>query len=333
MGITTLALIQGAIKKHDKELTAINNTVGSISSPLTLYLLNYLLISCQIWSNPELGYEEDLAHDSICKLFESKASEGYRVTRSTYGLKTSFRVDFGTGGRLVVLNAEYDALPMIGHACGHNLIATSSIAAFIGVCNALKETGHTSFATIRLLGTPAEEGGGGKIRLLEQGAYKDVSACLMAHPIQLTKKRSEIQGFASPAPGTFLANDKVQVTFRGKASHASLCPWEGINALDAAVAAYTNISMLRQQVPPTHRIHGVITNGGLRPNVIPEVATMEYYIRAPNAKQLKLLTERVVACLDGAAKSAECTVEYVWCVAIKIRCAKACLNQLVTYLT
>lgn len=322
MDINTLELIKRAIKDHDKELTAINKTVGSISSHLTLYLLNYLLISWQIWSNPELGYREDLAHDSICKLFESKVSEGYRVTRSAYGVKTSFRVDFGTGGRLVVLNAEYDALPVIGHACGHNLIATSSIAAFIGVCKALEEKGFTSSATIRLLGTPAEEGGGGKLRLLEQGAYKNVFACLMAHPIQLTQNRPDIRGFASPAPGTFLANDKVQVTFRGKASHASLCPWEGINALDAAVVAYSSISMLRQQVPPTHRIHGVITNGGLRPNVIPEVASMEYYIRAPNAKQLKLLTKRVIECLDGAAKSTGCTVEYIWCVTLKIAFAK-----------
>lgn len=215
----------------------------------------------------------------------------------------------------MAFNAEYDALPGIGHACGHNLIATSSIAAFIATCEAMKAQAHGSSQpgfTVRLLGTPAEESGGGKVRLLNKGAYKDVDACLMVHPIPTLPGNPQLMGMATVTEGGFLANDKVKVTFTGKPAHAAAAPWEGINALDAVVAAYVNISLLRQQMLPTQKVHGVIAHGGDRPNVIPMSTTLDYYIRSPTKKTLKPLTERVVNCFEAAATATGCKVEYNW---------------------
>lgn len=286
--------VQTALEKYDSELKSINH---------------------QIWSNPELGYEEYKAHDHICTLFENLKSEGYEVRRSAYGLETALEVSYthGTGGRVVAFNAEYDALPGIGHACGHNLIATSSIAAFIATCEALKARYPDGPGyTVRLLGTPAEESGGGKVRLLENGAYKDVDACLMVHPMPMAPDDPELLSVATVLPGGFLANDKVTVTFTGKPAHAAAAPWEGVNALDAVVAAYVNISLLRQQILPSQRIHGVISHGGDRPNVIPMSASVDYYIRSPSLKTLKPLTEKVIKCFEAAATATGCKVEFDW---------------------
>ncbi|KAE8137174.1 hypothetical protein BDV38DRAFT_283286 [Aspergillus pseudotamarii] len=286
--------VQKALEKYDSELKNINH---------------------QIWSNPELGYEEYKAHDHICSLFESLKSEGYQVRRSAHGLETALEIEFkhGTGGRVVAFNAEYDALPGIGHACGHNLIATSSIAAFIATCEALKARYPDGPGyTVRLLGTPAEESGGGKVRLLDNGAYKDVDACLMVHPMPMAPDDPELLSVATVLPGGFLANDKVTVTFTGKPAHAAAAPWEGVNALDAVVAAYVNISLLRQQILPSQRIHGVIAHGGDRPNVIPMSASVDYYIRSPSLKTLKPLTEKVIKCFEAAATATGCQVEFDW---------------------
>ena len=271
----------------------------------------------QIWSNPELGYAEHQAHDNICELFDSLKSNGYHVRRKVYDLDTSFEIEYshGNGGRVVVFNAEYDALPGIGHACGHNLIATTSIAAFIATCEAMKakaNSGSIPGFTIRLLGTPAEESGGGKVKLLDAGAYRDVDACLMLHPVPMAPGNPNLISMATTSPGGFLANDKVEVTFKGKPAHAAAAPWEGINALDAVVSAYVNISMLRQQILPSQRIHGVINHGGDRPNVIPMSATVDYYIRSPTIKSLKPLTEKVVKCFEAASIATGCEVEFDW---------------------
>lgn len=240
------------------------------------------------------------------------------MKRSAYDLETALEVEYvhGDGGRVVAFNAEYDALPNIGHACGHNLIATSSIAAFIATCEALKTQSQDGPGyTVRLLGTPAEESGGGKVKLLEQGAYKDVDACLMVHPVPMVPNDPQLLAMATVVPGGFLANDKVKVTFTGKPAHAAAAPWEGINALDAVVAAYVNISLLRQQILPSQKIHGVITNGGDRPNIIPWSASVDYYIRSPSLKTLKPLTEKVVKCFEAAAIATGCKVEFDWYVA------------------
>jgi amidohydrolase len=166
--------------------------------------------------------------------------------------------------------------------------------------------------TVRLLGTPAEESGGGKVKLIEAGAYKDVDACLMVHPVPMSPNRPDVHGVATVVEGGYLANDKVKVTYTGKPSHAAAAPWEGINALDAVVSAYVNISLLRQQILPSQKIHGVIVNGGARPNIIPMSASVDYYIRSPTKKTLKALTEKVVQCFEAAATATGCKVEYEW---------------------
>lgn len=241
------------------------------------------------------------------------------VTRNAYGVGTAFEVRYtsGEGGRVVAFNAEYDALPGIGHACGHNLIATSSIASFLATCEVVKSLTDDRGYSVRLLGTPAEEGGGGKLHLIDAGAYKDVDACLMVHPFPVLSGAPNLLS-SSSCSGQYLANDKVQVTFTGKPAHASAAPWEGVNALDAVVAAYVNISMLRQQILPTQKIHGVVLRGGERPNVIPASTTVDYYIRSETVKSLKGLTERVLKCFEAAAVATGCTVEYEWCVWIFI---------------
>ncbi|RJE26097.1 amidohydrolase [Aspergillus sclerotialis] len=286
--------IQEALRKYDAQLKDINQ---------------------KIWSDPELAYEEHHAHENICALFDTLSSHGYKVRRKTYTLDTSFEIEYshGSGGRVVAFNAEYDALPNIGHACGHNLIATSSIAAFIATCEALKSRYPNGPAyTVRLLGTPAEESGGGKVKMLDAGAYKDVDACLMVHPMPISPTTPDLLSMATVKKGGFLANDKVKVTFTGKPAHAAAAPWEGVNALDAAVAAYVNISVLRQQILPSQKVHGVIIRGGDRPNVIPMSTTVDYYIRSEDSKSLKVLTEKVIKCFEAAATATGCTIEYDW---------------------
>ena len=238
-------------------------------------------------------------------------SLGYSVTRHAHGLETSFQVEYGCEGRVVVFNAEYDALPGIGHACGHNLIATSSIASFIATAEAMRRS--NAIGRVRLLGTPAEESGGGKIKLITAGAYRDVDACLMSHP-----GPAAVTGSSSPkvfdgiAATRSLARKKVNVTFRGKNAHAGLNPWDGTNALDAVVSSYVNISLLRQQMSPTARVHGVVRNGGAEPNLIPDVAGLEYFVRDASAQGAGDIAKKVDACFQAGATASGCTVECVW---------------------
>jgi amidohydrolase len=214
-----------------------------------------------------------------------------------------------------VFNAEYDALPGMApventdppqykpaHACGHNLIASASIGAFIACWEALKATGGTGI--VRLLGTPAEESGGGKLRLLEAGAYAGVDACMMVHPGPLTPDKSlKALSFTRT-----LASQRIPVAFEGLASHAGLAPWNGKNALDALVASYVSISALRQQLKPTLRVSGIITNGGKAANIIPDHTTAEFSIRAESRKELDDLREKITHCFESGAKAADCTV-------------------------
>lgn len=234
---------------------------------------------------------------------------GYNVQRHAYGLDTSFTVDYGTGGSLVVFNAEYDALPGLGHACGHNLIAVCSIAAFIATAEIIRDTGVE--ARVRLLGTPAEEGGGGKVRLIEAGAYKGVDACLMAHPTgRLSVEGKESMDGISAARSS--ARRLAKVTFHGQSAHAAMSPWHGKNALDAVVSSYVNISLLRQQLPPNARVHGVIRQGGSEPNIIPDSASLEYYLRDSTSENIHDLSSKVEACFKAGALGTGCTVDCDW---------------------
>lgn len=257
-----------------------------------------------IHSNPELCYKEVKAHDTITTFLEE---QGFSVTRHAYGIDTSFEAECGSGGRLVIICAEYDALPQIGHACGHNLIATSSLGAFVALADTVKKLGIQG--RVRILGTPAEEGGAGKVRLLEAGAFKgDVAAAIMMHP---TAAHHFPPGFTVIGGIKFVASLKLRVEFHGKPAHAGGEPWKGLNALDAAVAAYTSISMLRQQLHPDERIHGVIEDGGTVPNMITEYSRMNYYIRSPTLKRGEELLARIKSCFEAAATATGCTYNYI----------------------
>ncbi|KAH6988459.1 hypothetical protein EDB80DRAFT_755899 [Ilyonectria destructans] len=261
-------------------------------------------VNQKIHDNPELCYKEFTAHDAITAFLET---QGYTVTRGAYGIDTSFEAEIGVGGRLVIFCAEYDALPDIGHACGHNLIATSSLAGFVGLAETVKTLGVKG--RVRILGTPAEEGGAGKVKLLEAGAFRgDVAAAIMMHP---TADHHFPPGFNALAGVKFIASLKLRVEFHGRSAHAGGEPWKGVNALDAAVAAYTSISMLRQQLQPDERIHGVIEDGGRVPNVIPEYSRVNYYIRSPTLQRGEALLTRVKACFEAAAAATGCTLNYI----------------------
>lgn len=256
----------------------------------------------KILDNPETCFEEVKAHDNITAFLRE---QGLTVTPHAFGLQTALLAEYGTGGRVVTFNVEYDALPGIGHACGHNLIATGSLAAFLGVVAAIKK--HQIAGRVRALGTPAEEGGGGKIKLIDAGAYKDVDACLMTHPFATALIPAATHGVAY---GTCVASAKFGATFTGKASHAAAAPHEGVNALDAAVLAYNGLSLLRQQIKPEERIQVVILEGGHRPNIITPKSVLDLNVRSSSLKDTLVLKERVRKCFEGAAMATGCTVEF-----------------------
>lgn len=209
----------------------------------------------------------------------------------------------------MTFNVEYDALPDIGHACGHNLIATGSLAAFLASVAALKA--HPVPGRVRALGTPAEEGGGGKIKLIDAGAYVGVDACLMTHPMSPAMFPGSSRGIAYT---TCVASAKFSARFTGRAAHAAAAPHEGINALDAAVLAYTGIGVLRQQIRPEQRVQVVILQGGDRPNVITPKSVLGMNVRAATVKDARELYARVVKCFEGAAVATGCELEIDECV-------------------
>jgi amidohydrolase len=264
-------------------------------------------INRALHSNPETAYKEHFAHDTIAKFLEA---QNFEVKRHTYGLDTSFEAEYGSGGRLVIICCEYDALPDIGHACGHNLIATSSIATFLAVADIIKLKGVTG--RVRILGTPAEEGGGGKAKLIDAGAFKDdPSVAIMAHPIAAHQAHITPGEYSGLAGMKLIASHKFRTEFRGKPAHAAGEPWNGVNALDAAVAAYMNVSLMRQQMEPDERVHGVIEVGGTVPNVITAYTRMNWYVRSPTKGRAKSLLERVKRCIEAGAMASGCSIEYI----------------------
>ena len=256
-----------------------------------------LAVSREIWENPELGLQEHKASALLCGKLDG---HGIEVRRGIAGLETAFRADFGGKGPVVSIMAEYDALPGVGHGCGHNIIAAGSLGAAL----ALAGLGARLPGSVRFLGTPAEEsaveGAGGKAPILRDGHVKGVDAAIMIHPGSRTR----------PATKPSLAARALKVEFFGKASHAASSPHLGINALDAVVQTFNAINALRQQVQPDARIHGVITHGGDSPNVIPAYAAARIRVRANKASYLKELYDRVLACAEGAAKATGARLEW-----------------------
>jgi amidohydrolase len=249
-----------------------------------------------LYENPELAYEEV---ESSQRLAGFLSRHGFSVTHPAYGLPTAFEATVGSSGPRVVICAEYDALPSVGHACGHNIIATSSVGAGVAVAGLADELG----IRVTVLGTPAEEGGGGKIQLLDAGAFEDAAAAMLIHPSR--------HDLADPR---LLAAQGFTATFTGKTAHAAATPHAGLNALDAFVSAYNSVSTLRQQFEPGDRVHGVIDEGGVAPNVIPEKTVSRWIVRAATAERFDSLREKVVACFEAAAAATGCglKVEFDW---------------------
>ncbi|GES84829.1 amidohydrolase [Rhizophagus clarus] len=251
-------------------------------------------ISLQIHENPEIGGEEKFAHNLLVSYLKD---QGFDVTPSAYGIETAFVAEFsskGGKGRVVSFNSEYDALPGMGHACGHNLIAISGVAAAIALKAVFEK--YEIPGKVKLIGTPDEELTGGKIELIKAGAYDDVDISLMAHPTAIN--------------GSFyhlLALGSCDVEYFGRNAHAAGIPWAGINALDAIVLAYDSIGLLRQQILPTDRIHGIITNGGKAANVIPDYTSGKFFIRGRTIEDVRALKQRVHKCFEAAAEATGCT--------------------------
>ena len=246
-------------------------------------------VSDWMYENPELGFEEYKTSEHLINYMRSN---GLEVKTPVGGLDTAFSSSIGSSGPLVVLCVEYDALPEIGHACGHNIIATSSIGAGI----ALKEIAEDLKIRVKILGTPAEEGGGGKIVLLDQGEFEDASCSMMIHPAPYN--------VANP---TLTTIQQYKVEFFGKDAHAAGAPEEGVNALDAQIQLFVNVSTFRQQLPRTNRMHGVIVDGGFKPNIIPSYTSSEWYLRALNEEDLDVLQKKFMNFVEAAALSTGCT--------------------------
>ncbi|KAH9807887.1 amidohydrolase [Melampsora americana] len=285
--LPTYSTLTSSEPPNDPYLSIIEEQIDDLSNDLRTF-------SLKMFEFAEIAMKEYRTHDLLADFMSNQS--GWKVTRHAYGIETAVEAIFtrGSGGPTIGFNSEMDALPQIGHACGHPLICISGIAAAIATATALTKASLPG--TVILLGTPAEEDIGGKIALIEKGAYKPMDACLMLHP--------------APFGGLLgmFAITEVIVEYHGKNAHAAGAPWEGVNALDAAVAAYTSISILRQQIHPTHRVHGII-QGSERwtANVIPDYACLKYGIRAPTSEEMLKLKERVYNCFKAAALSTGCT--------------------------
>jgi amidohydrolase len=252
-------------------------------------------VSHAIHAKPELAFQEHFACGLLC---DTAARFGLPVRRDVYTLETAFEASFSGGaGPTVALLAEYDALPGIGHACGHNLIATAALGAALG----LQAVQDRLPGTVRLLGTPAEEKGGGKELMARAGAFDGVDAALMIHP-------AGVNLAAMPC----ICVAEVEVVYHGRAAHASAMPHRGVNALDGLLLAYQAISNLRQHIRDRERIHGIVTDGGQAPNIVPARAAGEFFVRAANEKDLAALKPRVQACFEAGARGSGCEVEINW---------------------
>jgi amidohydrolase len=248
-------------------------------------------LSHRIHAYPELGFEEERACGWLCELLDGA---GLEVERGVGELPTAFAARAGSGPLHVVVCAEYDALPGVGHACGHNVIA--AMAAGAGI--ALAEVADDAGLRVTVLGTPAEEGGGGKILLLQRGAFEGAHAAMMVHPSPYEQAEMPI-----------IAVTQFRAAYTGKEAHASAYPFLGVNAADALVVAQTAIGLLRQQLRPSDRVHGIVTKGGDAPNVIPAHTTATWMVRAATLEQLEEVRAKVVRCFEAGALATGTTLE------------------------
>ncbi len=248
-------------------------------------------LSRWMYDHPEIAYEE---RETSAKLAEALRAHGFAVEHPAYGLETAFAARIGSGGPEVVVCAEMDALPGVGHACGHNVIATAALGAAISLADFVDDLG----IRVTVLGTPAEEKIGGKIDLIEAGAFEGAAAAMMIHPAPEDRVDPDV-----------LAVLHLEVDFHGRDAHAAAAPWEGRNALDAFVQAYNNTAMLRQRMLPTDKLHCIVTHGGDAPNIIPSHTKSEWYVRSATKERLDELMDLVDACFAAAATATGCTYE------------------------
>ncbi len=251
-------------------------------------------LSLKIHGNPEIAFQEEKA---AAWLTDYLQANGFATEKGICGLTTAFRATCGRGRPVIALLAEYDALPKLGHACGHNIIATSAVGAGIAARAVVDELG----GTVQVMGTPAEEMGGGKVYMIKGGAFKGVDAVMMIHPAGL-----------NTATTKFLALETLEVEFFGKSAHAAARPEAGINALEAMLMSYAGINSLRQHIRDSARIHGVITDGGEAANIVPAHTAGHFIVRAAEDSYLDELKERVLNCFIGAATATGAKLKYRW---------------------
>ncbi len=273
-----------------------DSTYNKIISRIDALADDLIEVSHAIHAHPELAFQEEFA----CKtLTESLSQNGLHPTTGVFTLPTAFEATLNAdkAGPTVAILAEYDALPGIGHACGHNIIATTALGATLG----LQAVADLLPGRVRLIGTPAEERGGGKELMARAGAFDGVDAAMMIHP-------SGVNLASMPC----ICVAEVEVVYHGKSAHASAMPHKGINALDGLLLAYQAISNLRQHIRASERIHGIIAQGGDAPNIVPDHCVGEFYVRAANERDLAKLKPRVQACFEAGAKGSGCEVEVNW---------------------
>jgi amidohydrolase len=246
-----------------------------------------------LYENPEVSFEEHKTSETLVSFLHRW---GFHVERGIGGLKTAF-VARKAGGRKIPsvgYLAEMDALPQIGHACGHNIVAAASLGAAVVLSRVMQKRGVKG--SVLCFGTPAEESGFGKVKLASEGVFDGLDAAMMIHP---SSRRVVDKGY--------LALKKLTVTFQGKAAHASAYPEQGINALDALILFFNSIGLLRQQLSDDVRVHGIITEGGVAPNIIPERTSAYFYVRAPSVLSVEETARKLRGCARGAAKATGCT--------------------------
>ena len=251
-------------------------------------------LSLNIHDNPELGFKEEKAATWLTRYLEGN---GFHVERGVAGLATAFRAVYGQGSPKIALLAEYDALPKVGHGCGHNIIGVSAVGAGVASKHAIDRLGGSVVA----MGTPGEEVLGGKIDMVKAGAFKEVDVAMIVHPDTRNTPTQEA-----------LAASTLEVEFFGRPAHAAGQPHKGINALDAMVLAFTSINSLRQHIRGDARIHGIITDGGEAPNIVPAHSAATFLVRALDDDYLAELKDRVLNCFTGASMASGARLEYRW---------------------
>ena len=254
-----------------------------------------LELSHSIHAHPELNFEEHHAHDVLTGALDDN---GIDVARGAYDMPTAFDARVGVAGApTVAVLCEYDALPGIGHACGHNIIGTAGLGAGIAVAKVAEALG----GRVAILGTPAEEGGGGKEFMIRRGAFDDIDLAMMVHPADRDLRTMHT-----------IAVQQLEVSYDGRAAHAAAAPEKGRNALDAAVLGYNAVAALRQHIRPDERLHGIFTEAGVKPNIVPSRAAAQWMVRSGEMSGLEALKDRVYQCLQGGADAAGCEMHGHW---------------------